>query len=90
MHSPLIISTSTGTQYFAAVAVLDMYVAHNLNGLDAYTWHTVLEQDLVVARHKRKNYMHANVIREYIALVLLVSISHIISQATHMRVSSLN
>ena len=55
--SPLIISTAAGTRYFAAVAVLNTYVVHDLNSLDAYTLHTVHEQDLVVARHKRTNYM---------------------------------
>ena len=58
-HSPLLISASTGTRYFATMAVLNMYVVHDLNSLDAYTLHTVHEQDFVVARHKRKNYMHA-------------------------------
>ena len=53
-HSPLIISTSAGTQYFAAVAVLNLHAVHDLNGLDAYTLRTVHEQDLVVVRHKRK------------------------------------
>ena len=38
---------------FFAMQILD------LNGLNAYTLHTVHKQDLVVARHKRANYMHA-------------------------------
>ena len=50
-----ITSTSAGTQYFAAVVVLNTYAVHDLNGLDVYTLHTVHEQDSVVVRHKRKN-----------------------------------
>ena len=57
-HSLLIISTSAGNRHFAAVAVLNIYAVYDLNGLDAYTLHTVDEQDSVV-RHKRKNYMCA-------------------------------
>ena len=81
-HLPLIISASTGTQYFAAVGVLNMLV-HNLNSLDAYTLHTVHEQDLVVVRHERTAtcmlllacYIARNVIHAYITHMLLVSIS---------------
>ena len=43
----------------AAVSVLNMYVVHYLNGLDAFTLCTVHEQDSVVARHERTNYTHA-------------------------------
>ena len=42
-----------------AVPILNMYVVHDLNGLDACTLCTPHEQDLVVARHERINYMHA-------------------------------
>ena len=51
--------TSTGTQYFAAVAVLNTHAVHDLTGLDAYTLRTVHVQDSVMARHERKNYVHA-------------------------------
>ena len=56
--SPLI-STSTGTRYFAAVAILNTNTVHDLNGLECghYTLHTMHEQDSVVARHERTNYM---------------------------------
>ena len=44
----------------AAVSVLNMYVVHDLNGLNAYTTScTVLEQDSVVVRHENTNYMRA-------------------------------
>ena len=36
-----------------------MYAVHDLNGLDAYTLHIVLEQDSKVARHQSTNYMYA-------------------------------
>ena len=42
---------------FAAVSILIMYVVHDLNSLDAYTSCTVHEQDSVVARHERTNYI---------------------------------
>ena len=42
-----------------AVSVLNMYIVHDLNGLDANTSCTVHEQDSVVARHEKRNYMHA-------------------------------
>ena len=46
----------------SAVSVLITYVIYDdqlyLKGLDAYTLCTVHEQDLVVARHKRTNYIH--------------------------------
>ena len=48
LHLPLIMSTSTGTQYFA---VLNMPAVHDLNGLDAYALRIVCEQDSVVAKH---------------------------------------
>ena len=44
-HSPLIISTSTGIRYFAAMAVLTTYIVHSLNSLDTHTSCTVHEQD---------------------------------------------
>ena len=68
----------------AAVSILNAYVVHYLNGLNAYTLCTVLEQDSVVVRHERTNYTCAiarmlytacNVIHVYIAHVLLASIS---------------
>ena len=40
------------------VSVLNTYNVHDLNGLDAYTLCTVHEQESVMARHKRANYMH--------------------------------
>ena len=49
-HSLLIISASTETRHFMAVAVLNTYAVCDLNSLDAYTLHTVHEQDLVVAK----------------------------------------
>ena len=58
-------------------------MVNDLNGLDTYTLCTVHEQDSVVARHKRTNYMHTiacvlyiacNVIHAYIAHVLLISV----------------
>ena len=39
--------------------VLNMYIVHDLLGLDAYTLYTVDEQDSVAARHERTNYMRA-------------------------------
>ena len=36
-----------------------MYAVHDLNGLDVYISRTMHEQDFVVARHKRTNYMRA-------------------------------
>ena len=33
-HSSLILSATAGTRYFAAVAVLNTYVVHNVNDLD--------------------------------------------------------
>ena len=44
-HSPLIISASTGIQYFAAVAVLTTYIVQGFNSLDTHTSCTVHEQD---------------------------------------------
>ena len=44
-HSPLTIGTSTGTRYFAAVAVLTTYVVHDMNSLDTHISCTVHEQD---------------------------------------------
>ena len=41
------------------MAVLNTYVVHGLNSLDAYTSHTLHEQDLVVVRHVITNYVHA-------------------------------
>ena len=64
-HSPLIISISTGTQYFASVAVINTSVVHDLNNLDAYTLCIEYEQDSVVARHERTNYTHAIVCMLY-------------------------
>ena len=58
-HSPLIISASAGTRYFAAVAALSTCIVHHLNGLDTYTSCTVHEQDSVVARHEKTNYIRA-------------------------------
>ena len=55
-HSPLIIRTNTGTQYFAVVSILNTYVAHDLNNLDTYTLHIAHEQDSVVVRYERTNY----------------------------------
>ena len=43
----------------AAMSVLNTYVVHDLNSLDAYTLHTVHEQDSVVARYERTSYVHA-------------------------------
>ena len=90
-HSPLIIRASTETQYFAAMAALNVYVVHDLNSLDTYTLCTVHEQDSVVARHERKNYhmlllvcytAHI-VIRAYIAHMLLMSILQNFSSNSH-------
>ena len=39
--------------------VLNKYVVHDLNSFNAYTFCTVHEQDSVVVRHERTNYMHA-------------------------------
>ena len=65
-HSPLIVSASTGTQYFAAVTVLNTYNVHDLNNsLDTYSSFTVHEQDSVVARHERTNYTHAIACMQY-------------------------
>ena len=60
-----------------------MHAVHDLNGLDAYTLCTVHEHDLVVARNESKNYMHTNVIRAYVDLVLLVSISQNFSSSSN-------
>ena len=64
-HSSLIISVSTGAQYFAAVTVLNTYNVHDLNSLDTYSSCTVHEQDSVVARHERTNYTHAIACMQY-------------------------
>ena len=95
-HSPLVISASTETWYFVAVAVLNMYIVHDLNDLDTYTLCTVLlsvhEQVSVMARHERKNYTCgiAHVltwyVRAYIACVLLTSISWNFSSDSHASV----
>ena len=45
-----------GPEYFAAVAILNTYVVHDLYSLDAYTLRTLHEQDSVVVRHKRTSY----------------------------------
>ena len=42
-----------------AVSVLNTYVVHDLNSLDANTLCTVHEQDSVMARHERRNYTRA-------------------------------
>ena len=60
----LIIRASTKTRHFVGVVILNTYAVCDLNNLDAYTLHTVHEQDLVVARREITNYMRA------IALVL--------------------
>ena len=93
----LLIRNSAGSRYFVAVAILNMYSVHDLNGLNIYTLRTVHEQDSLVARHKRQTihmlllacYTACNMIHAYISHVLLMSISQI-SWVTHMRVSSLN
>ena len=81
-HLPLI-TASAGTQDFAALSVLNMYVVHDLNGLDACTLYTVHEEDLELVRHERTNYTcmlvlmcytEHTLIRAYIACVLPVSI----------------
>ena len=59
VRAPLI-SISTWTQYFAAMALLNTYVVHNLNSLDTYTSLTVHDQELVAARHKRTNHTRAS------------------------------
>ena len=74
MYSPLIISNSPETRYLVAVAILNTYIVHDLNSLDAYTLHTVHEQDSMVVRHERKTtcvlllvcYTAHNVIHAYI------------------------
>ena len=64
--SPLIevcaplISISAWTRYFAAMALLNTYVVHNLNSLDSYTSLTVDDQELMAARHKRTNHTRAS------------------------------
>ena len=42
-HLSLITSASAGTQYFAAMSVLNKFFVYDLNGLDAYTLCTVYE-----------------------------------------------
>ena len=49
--------TSSRTRCSAAVSGLNMYTFHDLKGLDPFTLRTVHEQDLVVVRHERKNYL---------------------------------
>ena len=63
-----------------------MHAVHDLNGLDAYTLCTVHEQDSVVVRNERNNYMHANVICAYVDLVLLVSISQNFSSGSNANI----
>ena len=41
----------------AAVSISNMYVLHDLNNSDPYTSCSMYEQDSVVARHERTNYM---------------------------------
>ena len=49
------------------MAILNIYAVHDLYGLDAYILHTMYEQDLVVARHKRTSYTCAlHAIRKYL------------------------
>ena len=43
----------------AAVSVLNMYIVHDLNGLDTNTSCTVHKQDSVVAGYENRNYMYA-------------------------------
>ena len=43
----------------SALSVLNTYVVHDLNGLDAYTLCAMHEQESVVARHERTNYTYA-------------------------------
>ena len=57
-HSPLIISATAETRYFAAESVLNTYVVHDLNDLDAYISCTLHELNSVVVRHWMTNYMH--------------------------------
>ena len=93
-HTQLIISANTGTRYFAAVAVLNTYVVHDLNNLDAYSLRTVHKQDSMVVRHNRINYMHAilacctvhSIIRAYTACMLLTSILQNFSSDSHASV----
>ena len=40
----------------AAVSVLNMYVVHDLNGLDTYTLCIIHKQDSVMIKHERANY----------------------------------
>ena len=44
---------------FAAVSILNVYVVHDLNGLDACTVH---EQDSIVESNERRNYVHTLVL----------------------------
>ena len=96
-----ILTTNSKHQHWdlilAAVSILNAYVVHYLNGLNAYTLCTVLEQDSVVVRHERTNYTCAiarmlytacNVIHVYIARVLLTRTSWNFSSdsaSTHMQ-----
>ena len=43
----------------ADVSVVNVYIVHELNGLDSYALCTVHEQDSVVARYEWLNYMCA-------------------------------
>ena len=53
-------TTNNKCQYWdpilASASVLNTYIAHDLNGLDAYTSCAVHEQYSVVARNERINY----------------------------------
>ena len=51
-------SPALGSDTFLLWLYLNTYTIHDLNGLDAYTLHTVHKQDLVVARHERHNCIH--------------------------------
>ena len=59
MYTPTTNKRKHWDPILAAVSVLNMYVVHDLNGLNAYTSCTMLEQDSVVVRHENTNYMRA-------------------------------
>ena len=61
----LLINSSTGKWYIEIVTILNTYVLHDLNGLDAYSLSSVHEQDSVVVRYRSKNDMCAIACMQY-------------------------
>ena len=87
-----------GQNTCCCVCIKYICVVHYLNVMDTYTFCTVHEQDSVVARHKRTNFIYAiytayNMICACIAHMQLLGYSWDFSSnsaSTHMQISSVN